>query len=133
MTDSFLFRRPIVVWDVALSIAVLAIDGVFLVTSAVVDIITTAFIGSCPARTCSAGAAVASLGISWFAMFLIFIAGAIATVVALARRRRGWWIALLTMVLMVAGWIVGFVFYSHAVSHELADFGGLVALGTSLG
>jgi hypothetical protein len=132
MTDSLLFRRPIVVWDVALSIALLAIGGVFVVTSAVVDLITTAFIGSCPVRTCNAGDAVASLGISWFAMFLIFIVGAIVTVLALARRRLGWWIALAAVVVMVAVWIVGFVFYSHAVSHEVAGLGGLAALGTTL-
>jgi hypothetical protein len=132
MTDSLLFRRPILVWDVALSIALLAIGGVFLPASGIVDLITTAFIGSCPARSCSAGAAVAALGISWFVMFLILIAGAIGTVLALARRRLGWWIALLPVVLMVAVWIIGFVFYSQAVSHGAAELGGLVALGTSL-
>jgi len=132
MTDTTPTRRPILGWDIAVSIAVLLLGGGFLVVAAVIDLFSAALVGSCPVRTCSAGAAVASLGISWFVMFLVAIIGAVLTIVSLVRRRQSWWIALVTVVLVVAVWIVGFVLYSQALNHERVVIGGVVALGTSL-
>ena len=74
----------------------------------------------------------ASLGISWFVMFLLAIIGAVLTIVSLVRRRQSWWIALLTVVLVVAVWIVGFVLYSQAVSHARVMMDGVLALGSAL-
>ena len=132
MTDTTPTRRPILGWDIAVSIAVLLLGGGFLVVAAVIDLFSAALVGSCPVRTCSAGSAVASLGISWFVMFLVAIIGAVLTIVSLVRRRQSWWIALVTVVLVVAVWIVGFVLYSQALNHERVVIGGVVALGTSL-
>jgi hypothetical protein len=132
MTETTPTRRPILGWDIAVSIAVLLLGGGFLVVAAVIDLFSAALVGSCPVRTCSAGAAVASLGISWFVMFLLAISGAVLTIISLVRRRQSWWIALLTVVLVVAVWIVGFVLYSQALNHERVVIGGVIALGTAL-
>jgi hypothetical protein len=132
MTETTPTRRPILGWDIAVSIAVLLLGGGFLVVAAVIDLFSAALVGSCPVRTCSAGAAVASLGISWFVMFLLAIIGAVLTIISLVRRRQSWWIALLTVVLVVAVWIVGFVLYSQALNHERVVIGGVIALGTAL-
>lgn len=132
MTDTVPNRRPLLIWDIVVSLTVLLVSGGFLVVAAVIDLIFAALVGSCPVRTCSAGAAVASLGISWFVMFLLVIIGAVLTIVRVVRRRRAWWIALLAFVLVVAIWITGFVLYSTAVSHERVLMDGVVALGASL-
>ncbi len=132
MSESAATRRPILVWDIAVSIAVLVIGFGFLMVSAVIDLFSAAFVGNCPVRTCSAGAAIASLGISWFIMLLILLIGAVLTIVSLVRRRQSWWIALVALVLVVAVWIVGFVYYSQAVSHLRVMMDGVLALGTAL-
>ena len=132
MTDTVPIRRPLLVWDIAVSIAVLLIGGGFLVVAAIIDLFSAALVGRCPAATCSAGTAVASLGISWFVMFLLMIMGNVLTIVSLVRRRKAWWIALLTLVLVAAVWIIGFVLYSQAVSHDSVGVDGVVAYGTSL-
>ena len=132
MTDTIATRRPLLVWDIAVSIAVLLIGGGFLVVAGVIDLFSAALVGRCPVTTCSAGAAVASLGISWFVMFLWLIMGNVLTIVSLVRRRQAWWIALLTLVLVAAVWITGFVLYSQAVSHGRVPIDDVVAWGTSL-
>ena len=132
MTDTIPNRRPLLVWDIAVSIAVLLIGGGFLVVAAIIDLFLAALVGRCPVATCSAGAAAASLGISWFVMFLLLIMGNVLTIVSLVRRRKVWWIALLTLVLVAAVWIIGFVLYSQAVSHDSVAIDGVVAYGTSL-
>lgn len=132
MTELAPAKRPILIWDIAVSIAVILVGFGFLVVAAVIDLVSAALVGNCPARTCSAGAAVASLGISWFVMFLLLTIGAVLTIVTLARRRQAWWIALLALVLVVAVWITGFVLYSQAVSHDRVVVGGVIALGSAL-
>ena len=132
MSDPIPTRRPLLVWDIAVSIALLLISGGFLVVAGIIDLFSAALVGRCPADTCSAGAAVASLGISWFVMFLLLIMGNVLTIVSLVRRRKAWWIALLTLVLVAAVWIIGFVLYSQAVSHDSVAVDGVVAWGTSL-
>ena len=132
MSDTIANRRPLLVWDIAVSIAVLLIGGGFLVVAAVIDLFSAALAGRCPVATCSAGVAVASLGISWFVMFLLLIMGNVITIVSLVRHRQAWWIALITLVLVVAVWITGFVLYSQAVSHDRVAVDGVVTWGTSL-
>ena len=132
MSDTIANRRPLLVWDIAVSIAVLLIGGGFLVVAAVIDLFSAALVGRCPVATCSAGVAVASLGISWFVMFLLLIMGNVLTIVSLVRRRQAWWVALITLVLVVAVWITGFVLYSQAVSHDRVAVDGVVTWGTSL-
>ncbi|MCU1586111.1 MAG: hypothetical protein JWM49_2667 [Microbacteriaceae bacterium] len=130
MTDtqgSVPVRRPIIAWDLVVSIVILAAGLVFLMISAVVDLFSAALIGSCPRRSCNPGEAVASLGISWFVMLLIVAAGAIVAIVLIRRRRHSWWVALLAFVLMVAAWIVGFILYSHAVRNGGDTGGGTLA------
>ncbi len=132
MTETIATRRPLLVWDIAVSIAVLLTGGGFVVVAAVIDLFSAVLMGRCPVATCSAGAAVASLGISWFVMFLLLIMGNVLTIVSLVRHRQAWWIALLTLVLVAAAWIIGYVLYSQAVSHDRVAIDGVVAWGTSL-
>ena len=132
MTETIATRRPLLVWDIAVSIAVLLTGGGFVVVAAVIDLFSAVLMGRCPVATCSAGAAVASLGISWFVMFLLLIMGNVLTIVSLVRHRQAWWIALLTLVLVAAAWIIGYVLYSQAVSHDPVAVDGVVAYGTSL-
>jgi hypothetical protein len=132
MTDTIPTKRPLVGWDIAVSIGILLLSGGFLVIAAVIDLFSAALVANCPVRTCSAGAAVASLGISWFVMFLLVTIGAVLTIISLLRRHRSWWIALLALVLVVAVWIIGFVLYSQAVNHERVVIDGVVAMGTAL-
>ena len=132
MTETIATRRPLLVWDIAVSMAVLLTGAGFLVVAAVIDLFSAVLVGRCPVATCSAGAAVASLGISWFVMFLLLIMGNVLTIVSLVRHRQAWWIALLTLVLVAAAWITGFVLYSQAVSHDRVAIDGVVAWGTSL-
>jgi hypothetical protein len=94
--------------------------------SAVVDLLSGAFIASCPSGSCNPGQAVAALGISWFVMLLIFVAGAIVSIVLMVRRRLSWWVALLALILMIAVWIIGLVVYSNAV-HTGGDSSGAFA------
>lgn len=122
-------KRPIIVWDIALSIVVLVIGAVVLMVSAFVDLFSAAFIGVCPARTCSAGAAVASLGISWFAMFVILIVATVVAILMMVRRRRCWWVTVLALVLVIAIWIIGYVLFFQAVYHLPAELDGFIALG----
>lgn len=131
MTGTIPTKRPRPGWDIAVSIGVLLLAGGFLVIAAIIDLFSAALVGNCPIRNCSAGAAVASLGISWFIMFLLITIGAVLTIVSLVRRRRSWWIAVLVLVLVVAVWIIGFVLYSQAVNHERVVIDGVIALATT--
>ena len=132
MTDAMSTKRPLVGWDIAVSIGILLLGGGSLMIAAVIDLFSAALVTNCPVRTCSAGAAVASLGISWFVMFLLVTIGAVLTIISLLRRRRSWWIALLALVLVIAVWIIGFVLYSQAINHERVVIDGVIALGTTL-
>jgi uncharacterized BrkB/YihY/UPF0761 family membrane protein len=110
---------------------VLLLGGGFLIVAGVIDLFSASLVRNCR-RTCSAGAAVVSLGISWFVMFLLMTIGIVLTIVSLVRRRQSWWIALLALVMFVAFWIVGFVLHSQAVNHEREVIDGVVALGAAL-
>ncbi len=124
--------RPVVLWDIALSITLLVIGGVFLVVTAVIDVISAALLSSCSPRTCSPGAAVAALGISWFSMFVLLAAGAILTILRLAHRRRGWWMAVATVVVIIAVGVAGIVLSAQAAGAGAVPLSGVVALGTAL-
>jgi uncharacterized membrane protein HdeD (DUF308 family) len=82
--------RPRTVWDVALSIVLLVLaNASFLI-----------------------GALFATFSIAFIALV-----GSVLTIVFLVRRRRAWWVALGTLLLVVVGWIVGFLVFASALHY----------------
>ena len=120
-------KGAVVIWDAVLSLVVLVAGAIFLTVSAIIDLVTATLLSQCDATTCSAGAAVASLAISWFSMLVFFVVGAIVTVTMIIRRRRGWWIAVTAVVLGLASWIIGYVLFFQALHHGATELSGLVA------
>lgn len=89
--------------------------GAFLI-GAVFALLGLSFLDSCPDETCSVTAAVDVQFTTGIVLALLALAGTIATVLLLVFRRRGWWVALITLATMVVGWIVGFILFTAAVS-----------------
>ena len=58
------------------------------------------------------------LGLAWLGGWWFFGLALIATIVALTRRRRGWWIALITVFAVLVIWVLGFVGYFAAVGWQ---------------
>ncbi len=122
--------RRFAVWDLVLTIAIILLTGAFLVVTAFVNFFSAIFVGRCVGGTCSAGTAVAALGISWFSMLVVGVVGAIVAIVLLVKRRRAWWVAL---VFVVAAWVVGFLFYTAAAGSQFGSLDGYSALGALFG
>lgn len=129
--------RRFAAWDLVLTIAIILLTGAFLVVTAFVNFFSAIFVGRCVGGTCTAGTAVAALGISWFSMLVVGVVGAIAAIVLLVKRRRAWWVALLALVFVVAAWVVGFLFYTAAVGSQvgsqIGSLDGYSALGALFG
>ncbi len=120
-------RGAVVIWDAVLSVVVLFVGAIFLTVAAIIDLVTATLLSRCDASTCNAGAAVASLAISWFSMLVLFIVGAILTVTMIIRRRRGWWVAVTAVGLGLASWIIGYILFFQALHDGSAELSGLVA------
>lgn len=105
-------------WDIALSVFLLVLAGVVGLVGSVLAIFTLAFIDVCPPETCSVDGALAAQFTAGLVVILAFVVGLIATIVALTRRRRGWWIALITVFGVVVIWVLGFVGYFAAVGWQ---------------
>lgn len=103
------------VWDVALSILLLILTALIGLFGAVLATVTFATLGTCVGG-CSLDGATSALFLAGTAAVLVVAAGVIGTVVALVRRRRGWWVALLTLLGVILVWVAGFLFYGVAVS-----------------
>lgn len=106
--------RPRKVWDIALSIVLLVLSyGAFLI-GAVFALISVAFIDYCPEQ-CNAADAASSQIVTGIVLAIVALIATAVTVLLLVMRRRGWWVACASLVVMIVGWIVGFVFYELAV------------------
>jgi hypothetical protein len=94
-------------WDIALSVVFLVLATVAGIVGSILAVISLAFIDYCPPG-CSVDGAVNAQFAAVLAVVIIGLVGLIATIVLLAMRRRAWWVALLTLVLIggafVAGW-----------------------------
>ncbi|WP_232677137.1 hypothetical protein [Nocardioides sp. R-C-SC26] len=74
------------------------------------------FLDYCPEATCSVdGAVTASLG-TIAGTAPVTVVTVVATIVQLARGRRAWLVALLGELVLIGGFVAGFVAYSAAVS-----------------
>jgi hypothetical protein len=105
-------------WDIALSVFLLVLAATAGIVGAALAVVALAFSDSCMTVTCDVDAAVSAQFSAALVVILAFAVGLIATIVALATRRRGWWIALLTVVVVLAIWVLGFVGYFTAVDWQ---------------
>ena len=105
-------------WDIALSVFLLVLAGVVGLVGSVLAIFALAFVDVCPPDTCSVDGAIAAQFTAGLVVTLAFVVGLIATIVALTRRRRGWWIALITVLAVLVIWVLGFVGYFAAVGWQ---------------
>jgi hypothetical protein len=108
-------KPPVSGGDVAISIAALILTGLLGAVAAVFGLFSLAFLDHCPPESCSADGAATAVGTALFVAFLIGLAGLVATVVALVRRKRGWPFAVATLVLCAIAIFFGGVGYSIAV------------------
>jgi uncharacterized membrane protein len=105
-------------WDIALSVFLLLLAAVVGVVGTILAFVSIAFIDNCPPETCSVDGAVGAQFTAALVVILAFVAGLIATIVALATRRRGWWLGLVTVFLVLLSWVLGFVGYFAAVGWQ---------------
>ncbi len=105
------------VWDVALSIVLIVLANTSFLLGAIFAVFSVAFLDYCPAG-CDSHSAVSIQFTAGALLALVGLVGTILTIVFLVLRRRGWWIALVTLVVIILGWIVSFLLYSAAVSYR---------------
>jgi hypothetical protein len=72
--------------------------------------------GACAARSCNADAGSAAQAIIAVTLALILILGSAVTIFLIVTKRRAVIVALVTLVLMVVGWIVGVVAFFIALA-----------------
>jgi hypothetical protein len=101
--------------DIAISIVVLILTGLFLVASAFFGFFFLAFLDSCPPETCSVEGAVTAVMAGVGTAVAIGVIGLVMTVVQLVRRKRAWPFAVATLGLCVIVVILGGVGYVIAV------------------
>ncbi|MDT5019336.1 MAG: hypothetical protein QOD39_5496 [Mycobacterium sp.] len=108
-------KPPVSGGDLAISITTLVATVLMGAAAAVMGLFSLAFLDTCPPETCSAeGAATAVLTAIGVAS-VIGVAGLIATIVQLYRRKPGWPFAVATLVLCVIAFACGVVGYAVAV------------------
>jgi uncharacterized membrane protein HdeD (DUF308 family) len=105
-----------VVWDVVLTVILLIATGVILFASAFFDFFAIAFTDYCP-EPCHAGAGVAVVFTVWIGTAIVALVGVIFSIVRLVRRRRAWWFALATLLLVIIGSIAAFWIYAGIVDY----------------
>ena len=105
------------VWDVALSIVLLVFANASFLIGAIFATFGVAFIDYCP-QGCNANSAVGIQFTTGAILAFIGLLGSVLTIVFLVGRRRAWWLALTTLILVVVGWIVGFLLFAAALSYS---------------
>ncbi|HEX2286153.1 MAG TPA: hypothetical protein VHI10_15220 [Mycobacterium sp.] len=108
-------KPPVSGKDVAISVAALIITGLIGGVAAVFGLFSLAFLDHCPPESCSAEGAATAVGTALFAAFLIGVAGLVATIVRLVRRKPAWPFAVATLVLCAVAVFLGGVGYAMAV------------------
>lgn len=109
--------RPRAVWDIVLSIVFLVAAVVTALIGAVSQVFILAFTDYCPPATCHIDQGTNSVFATWIVIAVVLLVSIVLTIVLLVRRRRAWWVALIGLVLVIIGAIVGFVMYITAVGY----------------
>jgi hypothetical protein len=108
-------KRPASGGDIAISVAVLIVTALFGAAAAFFGLFFLAFLDTCPPATCSVEGAVTAVMAGLGVALLVGVVGLVATVVQLIRRKRGWPIAVATLVLCAVAVFLGGVGYVMAV------------------
>jgi hypothetical protein len=108
-------KPPVNGADVAISVVVLVVTALFGAAASFFGFFFLAFLDSCPPETCTVEGAVTAVMGGLGTALIIGVAGLIATVVQLVRRKRGWPIAVATLVLCIIAVFLGGVGYVIAV------------------
>jgi undecaprenyl pyrophosphate phosphatase UppP len=108
-------KPPLSRSDLVISIGSLALTVGCGGVAAVLGLFLLAFLDHCPPETCSIEGAVTAIGAGLIVAFLIGVAGLVATVVQLVRRKPAWPFAVATLVLALIALAGGVVGYSAAV------------------
>jgi len=108
-------KPPVSAVDLTASIVALVLTVLVCAGAAVMGLLLLAFLDHCPPQTCSVDGAVTAVGTALVAALAVGIGGAIATVVALVRRRPAWPFAVGTLVLCGVVCVAGGAGYSAAV------------------
>jgi hypothetical protein len=110
-------KPPRIGWDVALSTVLLVVSAFGWITAAGMEFFMLAFTDSCPAGTCNANKAFASIAVALSVAAVVIAIGAVIAIVRIVRRRLGWPFAAAALALSVAAEILGFVSYMAAVGY----------------
>jgi hypothetical protein len=105
-----------VVWDVVLTVTLLVATFIILLVSVFFDPFAIAFTDYCP-EPCHAGAGVAAVFTVWICSAVLAVVGTVFSIVRLVRRRRAWWFALATLLLVIVGSIAAFWLYASIVDY----------------
>jgi hypothetical protein len=108
-------KPPVNGADVAISVVILVVTALFGAAASFFGFFFLAFLDSCPPETCTVEGAVTAVMGGLGTALIIGVAGLIATVVQLVRRKRGWPIAVATLVLCIIAVFLGGVGYVIAV------------------
>jgi uncharacterized BrkB/YihY/UPF0761 family membrane protein len=114
MTNPIVARVQRAVWDLVLTIILLVATFVGLVVSGFFDLFLFAFTDYCP-EPCHADQGIGAVFVVLICMAIVALAATIFSIFRLVRRRRAWWIALIALVVDIAGAIVAFVLYTTIV------------------
>jgi uncharacterized BrkB/YihY/UPF0761 family membrane protein len=107
------------VWDIVLSIVFLAVGTLTALVGGFFQLFIFAFTDDCPPATCHIDQATTDVFATWAIVAVVFLAAIVLTIVLLAQRRRAWWVALIGLIAVVVGGIVGFILYAGAVGYGL--------------
>jgi hypothetical protein len=109
--------RPARIGDSVLSIVLLLVAMASYFVGLVFSVLILGFANSCTAATCNVAAAVAAQSTTAIVLAAVLLLGAVATIVfAFVLRRRAWPIALITIVVLLVGWIVGAIVFFATLS-----------------
>jgi hypothetical protein len=101
--------------DITVSVVVLVLTALFGAAASFFGLFFLAFLDSCPPATCSVEGAVTAVMAGLGSALIIGVLGLITTIVQLVRRKRGWPIAVATLVLCAVAVFLGGVGYVVAV------------------
>jgi uncharacterized BrkB/YihY/UPF0761 family membrane protein len=95
-------------WDITVTIIALLLNGTFLVVALFFEVYGVSFIDVCPNDDCSGvGNGAFTAFIAAIVAGIVFTIGTIVSILLLVKRRRGWWVAVGSGVIMVIVFFVG--------------------------